>query len=147
MRSTFIVEGPLALRMQRLRAAREGAIGRAILTLPLVAAWLTGGFAAPAGPDVLHPGFEQALTAGAFGRLDRWRCCPEWRAPSFSRSMRHGALMSICRRFHLTSDDSQISSLSNRGFEHLFRVHACCHVICETRRWSGSRLRALSSAQ
>ena len=56
IRSTLVVDGPLALRMQRLEAAREGAIGREIMTLPLMAARLAGGFAAAAGSDVLYPG-------------------------------------------------------------------------------------------
>jgi hypothetical protein len=46
-RSTLAVHGPLAIRMQRLAAARQGNIGREILTLPLVAARLAGGFIAP----------------------------------------------------------------------------------------------------
>jgi hypothetical protein len=65
-RSTFIVDSPLALRGQRLAAAREGAIGRDILTLPLLAARLAGGFIAPVGTDVLFPSIQAALAAGKF---------------------------------------------------------------------------------
>lgn len=46
------VDGPLALRMRRLDAAREGATGRQILTLPLLAARLAGGFIAPASQEI-----------------------------------------------------------------------------------------------
>lgn len=66
MRSTFIVDGPLALRSQRLAAAREGAIGRDILTFPLLAARLAGGFLSPVGTDVLFPAIQGALADGGF---------------------------------------------------------------------------------
>jgi hypothetical protein len=63
---TVVVDGPLALRMRRLDAAREGAIGRQILTLPLLAARLAGGFAAPATQEILYPAIRQALEAGGY---------------------------------------------------------------------------------
>jgi hypothetical protein len=69
IRSTLVVDGPLALRMQRLEAAREGAIGREIMTLPLMAARLAGGFAAAAGSDVLYPAIQAALAGGGFRAL------------------------------------------------------------------------------
>ena len=69
IRSTLVVDGPLALRMQRLAAAREGAIGREIMTLPLMAARLAGGFAAAAGTDVLYPAIQAALAGGGFRAL------------------------------------------------------------------------------
>lgn len=68
-RSTLVVHGPLAMRMQRLAAAREGNIGREILTLPLVAARLAGGFIAPVTTDVLYPAIQAALAAGGFQDL------------------------------------------------------------------------------
>jgi len=68
-RTTFIVDGPLALRSQRLTAAREGAIGRDILTLPLLAARLAGGFIAPVGTDVLFPAIQTALAADEFNDI------------------------------------------------------------------------------
>jgi hypothetical protein len=52
--------------MQRLTAARERAIGREILTLPLMAASLAGGFATAAGSDVLYPAIQAALAEGGF---------------------------------------------------------------------------------
>jgi hypothetical protein len=63
---TVVVDGPLALRMQRLAAAREGAIGRQILTLPLLAARLAGGFIAPASQEILYPAIRAALDAGVY---------------------------------------------------------------------------------
>lgn len=68
-RSTLVVHGPLAMRMRRLAAARQGNIGREILTLPLVAARLAGGFIAPVTTDVLYPAIQAALAAGGFREL------------------------------------------------------------------------------
>jgi hypothetical protein len=68
-RSTLVVDGPLAIRMQRLATARKGNIGREILTLPLVAARLAGGFIAPVTTDVLYPAIQAALAAGGFQDL------------------------------------------------------------------------------
>jgi RecB family exonuclease len=65
-RSTLIVEGLLALRMQRLAAARAGASGREITTIPLLAARLAGGFVAPVGTDILYPVIQKALASGEF---------------------------------------------------------------------------------
>jgi PD-(D/E)XK nuclease superfamily len=65
-RSTHIVDGLLALRSARAAAAMDGAIGREILTLPLLAGRLVGGFTTPAGTDVLYPAIQAALAAGGF---------------------------------------------------------------------------------
>ncbi|MDQ0333307.1 RecB family exonuclease [Mesorhizobium sp. YL-MeA3-2017] len=59
----------LALRSARAAAAREGAIGREIVTLPLLAARLVGGFATPAGTDVLYPAIQAALASQSFGDI------------------------------------------------------------------------------
>jgi PD-(D/E)XK nuclease superfamily protein len=63
---SVVVDGPLALRMRRLDAAREGATGRQVLTLPLLAARLAGGFVSPASQEVLYLAIRQALEAGGF---------------------------------------------------------------------------------
>lgn len=63
---TVIVDGPLALRMRRLYAAREGATGRDILTLPFLAARLAGGFTVPASQEILYPAIRQALDADGY---------------------------------------------------------------------------------
>lgn len=68
---TVVVDGPLALGMRRLDAAREGATGRQILTLPLLAARLAGGFIAPASQEVLYPAIRQALEAGGYEDIDK----------------------------------------------------------------------------
>jgi RecB family exonuclease len=75
-RSTLVVDGPLAIRMQRLAAARDGSVGREILTLPLFAARLAGGFIAPVATDVLYPAIQTALAAGGFQDLDRVSSLP-----------------------------------------------------------------------
>ena len=62
---SVVVDGPLALRMQRLDAAREGATGRQILTLPLLAARL-----AARGRETPQSIAERLQREGAFaGRL------------------------------------------------------------------------------
>lgn len=67
---SVVVEGPLGLRMQRLDAARKGATGRQILTLPLLAARLAGGFIAPASQEILYPAIREALDAGDFEDIE-----------------------------------------------------------------------------
>src|SRR4051812_4665556 len=71
LRKTVLVEGPLALQAERLRAAKRNATGLEILTMPMLAARLAGGFAQPAGQDVLYPIVQRALNEGAFTELDR----------------------------------------------------------------------------
>ena len=60
-RTTRVVSGPLALKMQRLAAAREGAVGVEIFSLPQLAARLAGGFARPATAEDLQPAIRIAL--------------------------------------------------------------------------------------
>jgi len=57
--------------MRRLDAARAGATGRQILTLPLLAARLAGGFIAPATQEILYPAIRQALEAGGYEDIDK----------------------------------------------------------------------------
>lgn len=70
LRSTFVIDGPLALRSQRIAAARESANGRDILTLPLLAVRLAGGFIAPVSADVLYPAIQGALAGGGFKDIE-----------------------------------------------------------------------------
>ncbi|MBX9591682.1 MAG: PD-(D/E)XK nuclease family protein [Hyphomonadaceae bacterium] len=70
------MEGPLALRMQRAAAARAGAIGREILTLPQMASRLAGGFLRAAGPEHLYPPIRAALAQGGFAELEAVRDLP-----------------------------------------------------------------------
>lgn len=66
---TVVVDGPLALRMARLRAARAGATGLQILTLPQLAARLAGGFVRPALREDIEPALGRALAEGGFAEL------------------------------------------------------------------------------
>jgi hypothetical protein len=68
-RLTLVIEGPLALRTQRAKAARDRASGREIITLPLLAARLAGGFIAPVGTDILYPSIQAALAGGGFRNI------------------------------------------------------------------------------
>jgi RecB family exonuclease len=75
-RHSVVVEGPLAFRMRRLRAAREADHGLQILTLPLLAARITGGFSRPATRQDLDPAIRAALSAGGFTDIERIRELP-----------------------------------------------------------------------
>lgn len=75
-RSTLIVDGPLALHMQRAAAARAGAVGREIMTLPQLASHMAGGFLRLAGPEQLYPAIRSALAQGGFAELDAVRDLP-----------------------------------------------------------------------
>lgn len=75
-RTTKVVSGPLALKMQRLGAARDGAIGLEIVTLPQLAARLAAGFARPVTSDVLQPAIRAALEVGGLSELEDVRALP-----------------------------------------------------------------------
>lgn len=75
-RRTIIVDGPLAFRMRRIAAAHAGEIGIEILTLPLLAARLAGGFVRPADAADIEQGVRQALDADGFQTLGRGRDLP-----------------------------------------------------------------------
>lgn len=62
--------------MQRAAAARAGAIGREILTLPQMASRLAGGFLRAAGPEHLYPAIRAALAKGGFAELEGVRDLP-----------------------------------------------------------------------
>jgi hypothetical protein len=75
-RRVMIVDGPLAFRMRRLDAARSGDIGLEILTLPLLAARLVGGFCSLADREVLAPAIAAALDGGGFKDIGEVRSLP-----------------------------------------------------------------------
>jgi hypothetical protein len=69
-RRTIIVDGPLAFHMRRLEATRAGEIGVEIVSLPLLAARLAGGFVRPAlAADVEHA-IRGALEVGGFDQIE-----------------------------------------------------------------------------
>src|SRR5438034_1023539 len=75
-RRTVIVNGPLALRMRRFEAARNGDGGLQISTLALTAARLAGGFCQPAVTDHIEPAITKALELGTFSELEPIRTLP-----------------------------------------------------------------------
>ena len=81
---SVVVDGPLALRMRRLDAAREGATGRQILTLPLLAARLAGGFVSPASQEVLYLAIRRALEAGGYEDIGKVSELPGMSAAALS---------------------------------------------------------------
>jgi hypothetical protein len=64
-----VVEGPLALRMQRLAAARARDVGLEIRTIPQLASRLAGGFCRPVHEEILYPAISDALSEGGFVEL------------------------------------------------------------------------------
>ncbi len=75
-RRTVVVEGPLAFRMRRLAAARGSEAGLQIVTLPLLAARLAGGFRRPARSQDVEPAIRLALAAPGFAELEAIRQLP-----------------------------------------------------------------------
>src|SRR5260221_9993311 len=75
-RRTIIVDGPLAYRMCRIDAARRGELGVQIVTLPLLAARLVGGFTRPARSQDLDLAIRAALEAGGFAEIESIRELP-----------------------------------------------------------------------
>ncbi len=75
-RRTIVVEGPLAFRMRRIAAARDSEIGTQVMTLPLLAARLAGGFCEPASHPQLLAAIRLALDEGKFRELEGLRLLP-----------------------------------------------------------------------
>ena len=76
MRRVVIVDGPLAFRMRRLEAARANDIGVEVLTLPLLAARLAGGFCRVVDRQHLAPAVAAALAGGGFADIEPVRDLP-----------------------------------------------------------------------
>ncbi|WDZ79055.1 PD-(D/E)XK nuclease family protein (plasmid) [Ensifer adhaerens] len=66
----------MSFRMRRVDAALRGEAGVQILTAPLLAARLSGGFVRPAGPRDLYPAIRDALDEGGFAELEGVRQLP-----------------------------------------------------------------------
>jgi PD-(D/E)XK nuclease superfamily len=73
---TAVVEGSLALQMRRAAAARANECGLQILSLPLLAARLAGGFIEPMTAEHLDPAVQRALDEGGFVELEPVRHLP-----------------------------------------------------------------------
>lgn len=68
---TVLVDGPLAMRMRRFQAAEAHALGCQILTIPLMAARLAGGFVVPASEESLLSSIRAALDEDGFEELGK----------------------------------------------------------------------------
>jgi hypothetical protein len=75
-RRTVIVESSLAFRMRRFAAAEHRDTGLQILTLPLLAARLAGGFHRPALAEDIEPAITEALAGGGLGDIEPMRELP-----------------------------------------------------------------------
>lgn len=75
-RRTIITFGRLAMREQRLQAARERIHGLQILTIEQFAARLAGGFLRAVNPDQLRAAIQTALPKTNLGELDGIKCLP-----------------------------------------------------------------------
>lgn len=69
-RKTIVASGSLTARMRRHAAARAGEVGTDIVTLPLLAARLAGGFLRPASQAELLPPIIDALATLDFEELE-----------------------------------------------------------------------------
>jgi hypothetical protein len=75
-RRVIVVDGPLAFRMKRVEAARASLLGLEVLSLPLLAARLAGGFRRFADRDLLAPAIAEALGEGNFKDIDSVKDLP-----------------------------------------------------------------------
>lgn len=73
---TVVVEGSVAPDMRRADAARANECGLQILSLPLLAARLAGGFTMPVTRELLDPAIRRALDEGGFVELEPVRLLP-----------------------------------------------------------------------
>lgn len=64
--------------MKRVEAARASLLGLEVLSLPLLAARLAGGFRRFADRDLLAPAIAEALGKGISRISTASRTCPEW---------------------------------------------------------------------
>lgn len=76
MRRLIVVDGPLAWRMRRFQAAQANEVGLEVLTLPLLASRLAGGFRRLADRETLTTCVARALQDGGFAQLDDVRGLP-----------------------------------------------------------------------
>lgn len=75
-RRVIIVDGPLALGMRRFWAAKANEVGSDILTLPLLAARLAGGFRRAADREMLSAAVAAALRGDGYLQIDKVKDLP-----------------------------------------------------------------------
>ena len=76
IRRVLLVDGPLAFRMGRFQAAQANEVGLEVLTLPLLASRLAGGFRRLADRETLSTCVARALQDGGFAQIDGVRGLP-----------------------------------------------------------------------
>ncbi len=76
LRRTVVVDSKLAYRTRRATAARDSDIGLDIVTFPVLAARLAGGFFRPADEPLLVPPIRAALARGGFEEFENARSQP-----------------------------------------------------------------------
>jgi hypothetical protein len=76
IRRLIVVDGPLAWRMRRFQAAQANEVGLEVLTLPLLASRLAGGFSHLADRETLNTCVARALQDAGFAQLEDVRGLP-----------------------------------------------------------------------
>src|SRR5258708_21242648 len=104
-RRVIVVDGPLAFGMRRFQAAGANEVGLEILTLPLLASRLAGGFRHLADRETLSMAVASALRDGGFAELDAVRNLP---------GMVRAALQSLDRAWNADLDLENLASTSAR---------------------------------
>ena len=104
-RRVTVVDGPLAFGMRRFEAARANDVGLEVLTLPLLASRLAGGFRHLADRETLSMAVARALQDGGFAQLDGVRNLP---------GMVRAALQSLDRAWSADLDLDDLASTSAR---------------------------------
>jgi hypothetical protein len=104
-RPVTVVDGPLAFGMRRFEAAQANDVGLEILTLPLLASRLAGGFRHLADRETLCMAVARALQGGGFAQLDAVRNLP---------GMVRAALQSLDRAWSADLDLDDLASTSAR---------------------------------
>lgn len=104
-RRVIVVEGQLAFGMRRFEAARANDVGLEVLTLPLLASRLAGGFRHLADRDTLSMAVGRALLGGGFAQIDNVRHLP---------GMVRAAVQSLDRAWSADLDLDSLASKSAR---------------------------------
>src|SRR5229473_1741416 len=104
-RRVIVVDGPLAFGMRRFQAARANDVGLEVLTLPLLASRLAGGFRHRADRETLSMAVARALRDGGFAQLEAVRNLP---------GMVRAALQSLDRAWSADLDLDNLASTSAR---------------------------------
>jgi hypothetical protein len=104
-RRVTVVDGPLAFGMRRFEAARANDVGLKVLTLPLLASRLAGGFRHLADRETLSMAVGRALQDGGFAQIDGVRHLP---------GMVRAALQSLDRSWSADLDLDDLAYTSAR---------------------------------